>query len=128
MNKTTYESLQVWQKSHQLAILVYKATIPFPKEELFGVTSQLRRSSLSVPTNIAEGYARQNPNVFKNFLDIAYGSLIETKYLLNFSNEIGYLSPENYQKLVPLTEEAGALIWKFTQAVTERRSVSKLVV
>ena len=120
MNQS-YESLLVWQKSHQLAISVYKTTQGFPKEESFGLTSQLRRASLSVPTNIAEGFARNNPNVFKTFLDISYGSLVETKYLLKFATEVGYLKPAKSEELIELAESAGGLLWKFTQSLKERR-------
>lgn len=118
MNESKYESLLVWQKSHELAIRIYKTTLTFPKEEAFGLTSQLRRAALSVPTNIAEGYARQNSNVFRNFLDIAYGSLVETKYLIKFSTEIGLLNQGQHLELASLTEEVGALLWKFNLTVT----------
>ena len=117
---STYESLIAWQKANELALAVYKNTKIFPKDELFGLTSQIRRASLSVPTNIAEGYARKNSKVLKTFLDIAYGSLVETNYLLGFSSDIGYLSPQTYQKLAVLCDDVGALIWKFTESVVRK--------
>ena len=117
MNESKYESLFAWQKSHELAIKIYKSTATFPKEEVFGITSQLRRASLSVPTNIAEGYARQNSNIFRNFLDIAYGSLVETKYLLKFSVEVGLLDQETAVELTSLAEETGAILWKLNLTV-----------
>ncbi len=90
---------------------VYTATKHFPKEELFGVTSQIRRSSLSIILNYIEGFARQRKKVNKNFLEIAYGSLQESKYLLDFSQKEKYLSDEEFEKLFRLGEEIGAMLW-----------------
>jgi len=118
----SYETLLVWQKAHLLALEIYKSTKNFPKEELFGITSQLRRGALSIPTNIAEGYARRNDNVFKTFLDIAYGSLVETKYLLGFSHAINYLDANDFQRLSALAEEVGVLVWKFEETIEQRRT------
>lgn len=91
--------------------LVYKLTKNFPKEELYGVISQLRRAALSVILNYIEGYARKKDKVYKNFLEISYGSLKESKYLLHFSLVEGYLTIENYKKAVELTEDIGAMLW-----------------
>ena len=109
-----------------MALEIYKTTEPFPKEEVFGVTSQLRRAALSIPTNIAEGYARRNNNILKTFLDIAYGSLIETKYLLKFANEVGYLANPDFVRLTNLCEEVGGLLWKFQESVEQRRTSSAI--
>ncbi len=76
------------KKADELARLVYKLTRDFPKEEMFGLTSQIRRASLSIPLNVIEGYARSASKSYRQFLDIAYGSLKETKYLLYFSRFI----------------------------------------
>ncbi len=95
--------------------LVYRSTRIFPREELFGVTSQIRRASLSVILNYVEGYARGREKVHKNFLEISYGSLKESAYLLHFSMEEGYLNRENYQKLIKLTDEIGAMLWTTMQ-------------
>ena len=117
--KFGYENLLVWQKANDLAIAVYKETKKFPKEEIFGLTSQLRRAALSVPTNIAEGYARRNDKVFKIFLDQAYGSLVETKYLIGFSFNVGYLSKKQFEVLDNQCEEIGRLIWGFIKKITK---------
>jgi four helix bundle protein len=85
-----YKTLIVWQKADELALKVYKLTETFPKKETFGITSQIRRAVLSVPTNIVEGYSRRTKNEFSRFIDIARGSLAETEYLLEFSNALGY--------------------------------------
>ena len=112
MNKG-YQKLFVWQKADDLAFQVYLATKRFPRIETFGNTSQLRRSALSVPTNIVEGMGRQNRNESKQFVNIALGSLAETEYLLQFCVKLGYLSNDEYIKLEELRHEVGAILWKF---------------
>lgn len=94
------------------AHLVYKLTKSFPKEELYGITSHSRRAALSVILNYIEGFARRRRNVYFNFLEISYGSLKESKYLLYFSLIEGYLSEDNYKKAIKLAEEIGAMLWK----------------
>ena len=81
-------------KMNEYAHLVYKFTSNFPRQELFGITSQLRRAAVSVVVNYIEGYARIRNKVYKNFLEISYGSLKESKYLLHFSLVEGYLTQE----------------------------------
>ncbi len=90
---------------------VYALTRKFPKEEIYGVTSQLRRSYLSVILNYIEGYARKRDKVHKNFLEISYGSLKESKYLLNFSLKEKYLTKVEYLEVVKIAEEIGAMLW-----------------
>jgi four helix bundle protein len=91
--------------------LVYSLTRSFPKEELYGVVSQLRRSALSVVLNYIEGYARIKGKVYKNFLEISYGSLKESKYLLQFSFKEEYLTKVDYEKSSQLSEDIGAMLW-----------------
>src|SRR3989338_10823856 len=98
-------------KMNEYAHLVYKFTSNFPRQELFGITSQLRRAAVSVVVNYIEGYARIRNKVYKNFLEISYGSLKESKYLLHFSLVEGYLTQEQYKKAVELTEDIGAMLW-----------------
>jgi len=99
-------------KMDEYAHFIYKFTNNFPKEELYGITSQIRRSGLSTILNYIEGYARQKSLVRLNFLEIAYGSLKESKYLLYFSQREGYLNINDYHKMLQLAEEIGAMIWK----------------
>jgi four helix bundle protein len=89
----------VWQRSHELTLAVYKVTQTFPREELYGLISQLRRSSSSVPCNIAEGCGRRGNGEFHKFLQIATGSASEVEYQLLLSHELGYLSDESFSKL-----------------------------
>lgn len=98
-------------KMDEYAHLVYKVTKQFPKDELYGVTSQLRRSALSVILNYIEGYARCRDKVYKNFLEISYGSLKESKYILHFSLVENYLSKDDYEKVIKLAEDIGAMLW-----------------
>jgi four helix bundle protein len=108
-----YKKLVVWQKADKLAYHVYLETKRFPKDEIYGITSQLRRAALSIPTNIVEGAGRQNKNEFKQFNNIALGSLAETEYLLEFCNRLGYFDEKTYVQLESLRRETGALLWSF---------------
>jgi four helix bundle protein len=89
-----WRNLEIWQRADDLARSVYRTTRTFPPEELYGLTSQLRRAALSVPTNIVEGCARESDKEFARFLEIAFSSLAETKYLIHFSSSLDYLSKE----------------------------------
>ncbi len=114
--ETYHDKLKLKMDSY--AHLVYKVTRSFPKEELYGVTSQLRRSTLSVILNYIEGFARRRNNdckVYKNFMKISYGSLKESKYLLHFSMIENFLSKENYNALLKLSDEIGAMLYKINK-------------
>ncbi len=102
-------------KMDEFVHLVYRISKDFPKDELYGVTSQLRRASLSVILNYIEGYARARSKVYKNFLEISYGSLKESKYLLHFSLVEKYLNEEDYRKAILLNEEIGRMLWAIIQ-------------
>ncbi|MCK9578934.1 MAG: four helix bundle protein [Methanoregula sp.] len=90
---------------------VYKATKSFPKEELYGSTSQWRRATLSIILNYIEGYARRKSLVQLNFFEISYGSLKESKYLLYFSNKQKFFNDSDYAYVLKLAEEIGAMLW-----------------
>jgi len=94
-----FRDMVVWQRSHELTLAIYRATQRFPKEELYGLTSQLRRSSSSIPCNIAEGCGRRGNGEFHKFLQIATGSASEVEYQLLLSRELGYMSDVEYGKL-----------------------------
>jgi four helix bundle protein len=100
-----YKNFLVWQKSHQLTLDVYKTTIPFPKDEIFGLISQMKRSSSSIPTNIAEGSGRNSEKDFCRFLYIAFGSANELEYQLLLSTDLKFIDIENSQKLLFQVEE-----------------------
>ncbi len=94
-----YRQFLFWRKSHELAKEVYFFTKKFPRKEVYGISSQLRRATLSIPTNIAEGCGRQSNAEFKRFLTIASGSAAEAEYLLFFAWEISLLQKEQYESL-----------------------------
>jgi four helix bundle protein len=116
-NTKSYKNVIAWQSAHAFALKVYEATRHFPKDELYGITSQLRRAALSVPTNIVEGTARSGPRELKNFLNIALGSLAEAEYLLEFCREIGYLNQQDFDELETLRSRAGLPLWKFHRSI-----------
>ena len=93
------KELKVWQKSYQLCLEMYKATKTFPKNEGFGLTSQMRRAALSIPSNIAEGYGRKTTPEYLRFLYIAYGSTCQLETQLLLSGDLGYLNKENLSEL-----------------------------
>ncbi len=94
-----WNELTIWKKSHELVLDIYRITAKFPKEELYGLTSQIRRAVTSVPTNIVEGHSKGSSKEFIRFLYISRGSLEELKYLLLLSKDLGYLTKEKYIEL-----------------------------
>lgn len=102
---------QLKKKMDEFVHLVYALTRKFPKEELYGVISQLRRAALSIVLNYIEGYARKGDKEHKNFLRISYASLKESKYLLHFSLVEKYLNVDEYRKAIKLADEIGAMLW-----------------
>jgi len=93
-----FRNILAWQKSHQFTLFVYKLTKGFPAVEQFGVTSQLRRAAISIPSNIAEGSCRGSDKDFARFIQIAMGSASEVEYLILLSRDLEYLSPEEYEE------------------------------
>ncbi|KKP79683.1 MAG: S23 ribosomal protein [Candidatus Moranbacteria bacterium GW2011_GWF2_35_39] len=118
-DKETFHKI-LKQKLDEFAYLSYKVTKNFPREEIYGITSQLRRASLSVVLNYIEGYARLGDNQLKYFLQMSYGSLKETKYLLYFSEREGYVEKEDYKKLINLSEEIGAMLWTTIKGIKDK--------
>jgi four helix bundle protein len=94
-----FERLEVWKYAHRFALEMHSITQNFPRTEIFGLTSQVRRASLSISANIAEGCGRRSDKDFAHFLDIAMGSAKETDCLLRYSRDLGYLTEVAYRKL-----------------------------
>lgn len=111
MKEKGYRKLEAWKSANELALEVYDATEVFPQKEMYGLTTQLRRAALSVPTNLVEGHGRQGKVERRHFVNIALGSLAETEYLLEFSAQLKYLDSSRYEQLEHIRERAGALIW-----------------
>lgn len=99
MQVKSYKDLIVWQKSMGLVAMVYQVTKTFPKEELYGLTNQLRRAAVSIPSNIAEGQARNSTAEFRNFLSIARGSLAEVETQLLIAERLNYLGSDKLREI-----------------------------
>ena len=95
----SYKELDIYNESYNLALKLHEITKKFPEEEKFDLTSQIRRCSKSVPTNIAEGYGRQSKEEFKRFLRISLGSNNELQVHLDFSKDLGYITKEQYEEI-----------------------------
>ena len=94
-----FRGLEVWQAAHQITLALYKITAQFPREELYGLTSQIRRCSASIAANIAEGCGRRGEGEFHRFLQIASGSASELDYHLILSHDLGFLKKGDYERL-----------------------------
>ena len=105
-----FRNLKVWEKSHNLSLRLYGITKTFPKEELYGLTSQLRRSVISIPTNIAEGCGRFAHKETAHFMQIAFGSASETEYLILLAKDLNFLSVEEYNYLDSEIEEVKKML------------------
>jgi four helix bundle protein len=107
-----YEKREAWKRCHELVLAVYAATQAWPRSELYGLTSQVRRASVSAATNIAEGAAKRGAREFRRYLDISLGSLSEVSYLLRLARELGYSSDETAAKLEITRTKASRVTWK----------------
>ena len=94
-----YKDLKVWQRSYELCLEIYRVTKGFPKEERYGLTSQIRRAAASVPSNIAEGYGRKTTPEYIKFLYVAYGSNCELETQILLSGDLGYIETDKLKKL-----------------------------
>ena len=115
-----FTELRVWQRSHALALDVYRITATFPEAERFGITSQVRRAAVSIASNIAEGAKRQSRREYVRFLNVAEGSLAETESLLRLSHDLGFAEDAAVGDLVNEAEEIARMLHGFRQAVERR--------
>ena len=120
----SYRDLIVWQRAIQMTVSVYNCSAKFPKDEAFGLTSQIRRASVSVASNIAEGYGRGTRGEYKNFLGIARASNCELQTQLTIARELGYASSELLLASEAMSEEVGKMIF----AILKKLATSKVVV
>ena len=120
--KTTqsYRDLIAYQKAYQLTLDIYKCTKTFPKDELFGIVSQMRRSAVSIPCNISEGYCRNHRKEYIQFLNIAIGSCGELETLLSLSRDLAYLSRNDFESLYEAREEVSKLLWKLAASLRKQ--------
>jgi len=106
----SYKELLVYQKAYELSLKIYKATENYPRGELYGLTSQMRRSAVSIPCNIAEGYRRGHRKEYIQFLHIAQGSCGELETLISLSKDLTFLNEEPYRSLYDLQDEISKLL------------------
>ena len=120
MTVTSYEELEVWQEAMKLVTLVYQQTRGFPREENYGLTSQLRRAAVSIPSNIAEGQGRRGTKEFLNHLSIARGSLMEVKTQMEIAKRLNYVVPAQIQQCTELANTVGRLLNGLIRALEKK--------
>lgn len=108
-----FRDIQVWEKGHQLTLDIYRTTQTFPGDERYGLISQMRRSSASIPTNIAEGCGRSGDAELRRFMQISMGSASELEYQLLLAHDLGYLEAATYEKLNAQTIEVKRMLASF---------------
>ena len=117
-----YKDLKVWQRSYQLCLEVYKITKEFPDEEKYGLTSQLRRAAVSVPSNISEGYGRKTTPEYIQFLYIAYGSICEMETQILLSGDLGYISTGKLAMLNEGIQEVERMLKALIRSLEKKHS------
>jgi four helix bundle protein len=116
-----FHELKVWQKAHAMTLEIYRVTAPFPREELYGLTSQLRRASASIAANLAEGCGRSGDAEFARFCSIAMGSASEVEYHLLLARDLKLLKPGEYEELAPRATELKRMLTALLQKLTADR-------
>ena len=117
----SFRNLQVWQRAMQLSVAVYRLTREFPREEVYGLTSQIRRSAVSVPSNIAEGQGRLSPGEFRQFLSIARGSNCELQTQLEIARALEIGNPVLIGEADRLSHEVGKMIYSLLQSLEKQK-------
>ena len=114
----SFRDLNIWQKGIDLVKDIYKETQNFPKQEIYGLTNQIRRAAISIPSNIAEGHIRQHRTEFRQFLSVALGSLAELETQIVISRELNYISTEKSHNLIEQMGSIGKMIRGLTKKLT----------
>ena len=115
----SFEELLVWQKAHSFVLRVYRLTSEFPKSEQFGLTSQFRRATVSIPANIAEGYKKKGKPDKLRFFNIAQGSLEECRYYIILSRDLNYISDKDAKELTSELIEVSVLLNSYCNAIAQ---------
>ncbi len=123
-----YTKIEAWRLADDLTVAIYEQTRAFPREELYGLTSQIRRAAYSVPANIVEGSSRESKRDYLHFLYIARGSLSETQYFVHLSHRLGYLSEEKTDKLHDQTRRAFACLHGLIQPVEKEAGTARKII
>ena len=116
-----FRNLNVWKNSHALTLGIYKATKPFPKHEMFGLTSQVQRAAVSIPANIAEGCGKATDADFARYVQIAMGSSSELEYLLLLAHDLAYLSDGDYSNLQTALVQIRKMLNSLLQTLRRKR-------
>ncbi len=119
---TDFKQLKVWKKAHEMALNTYRLTSTFPKDEMYGLTSQLRRSAASIGANIAEGCGRRSDGEMYRFLQIARGSACEIEYHFLLARDLRFLSEESFRKLTSQADEVQRMLTALMQSVRATKS------
>jgi len=119
-----YERLEAWREAHKLVLLVYRKTQAFPKHELYGLTSQVRRAAFAIPASIAEGSAKRGPREYRRYLDIAVGSLAELAYILQLVKDLELIDVETWTALDHQRDIAARLTWGLYASIRRSAAVS----
>ncbi|OAN63447.1 four helix bundle protein [Balneola sp. EhC07] len=113
----TFRDLKIWQQSMELVTEIYRATSSFPEEEKYGLTSQLRRSSVSIPSNISEGFGRNSQGDFKRFVNISMGSLFELQTQIEVAKNLEFISKEIFENLYDRSREIERMMSSFIRTL-----------
>jgi four helix bundle protein len=116
----SFRDLLVWQRAIQLSVAVYRLTHDFPREEIYGMTSQMRRSAVSVPSNIAEGHGRLSSGEYRQFLGIARGSNFELQTQIEIARALGFGSSKLLDEAESLSHEVGKMVYGILEAIKEK--------
>jgi four helix bundle protein len=122
---SSYRDLVVWQKAMDLIVVVYRATCDFPKEETYGLVSQLRRASVSVASNIAEGHGRLTPGEFRHFLGISRGSLLEVETQILVSERLGMLDHKTVERMLQMSGEIKRMIHGLADSLVDSEATTR---
>ena len=114
-----FKEVYVWQKAHQLVLAIYSITKKYPKDELYSLTSQMRRAAISVPANFVEGFQRKGVKDEKHFYNIAQGSLAELQYFILLSKDLGYIEEIHHNKLHDLSIEVSKLLYSWIESTKD---------
>ena len=114
---TTYRDLEIWQVGIDLAVAIHKISKNFPKDEVYGMTSQIRRAAYSIPSNIAEGFGREHTHEYLHFLSVAKGSLNETETQIVIATKVEYIRREDAKILWEMTQRIGMMLTKLQQSL-----------
>lgn len=118
----SFRDLRVWQKSIQMSVAVYRLTREFPREELYGLSSQMRRATVSVASNIAEGHGRLSTNEFRQFLGVARGSNFELQTQLEIAKALHMADSSELNEVDTLSHEVGKMIFGILEGIKDRKS------